>query len=80
MKPARESIEWSYAKAEQLWPLLNKKQAFKLGENPERVMAEIRVMHFLTNCKVCTYEGSTMTGSRMFQCPPPSLAEYLNMM
>jgi hypothetical protein len=79
MKSARESIEWSYARAEQLWPLLNTKDSFKLEQDADRVFAEIRVMYFLTNCKVCTSEGSTMTGTRGFQCPPPSLEQYLNM-
>jgi hypothetical protein len=79
MKSVREMIEWSYAKAEQNWPLLNRKDSFKVDDNAERVWAEIRVMYLLTNFKVCELEGSTMTGKRGFQCKPPSLAEYLAM-
>jgi hypothetical protein len=79
MKSARECIELSYAKAEQLWPALNRKEGFKVDANPMRVFAEIRVMYLLTNFVVCSMEGSTMTGDRGFRCPPPSLADYINM-
>jgi hypothetical protein len=79
MKSVREMIEWSYAKAEQNWPMLNRKDSFKVDENAERVWAEIRVMYLLTNFRVCELEGSTMTGTRGFRCPPPTLAEYLAM-
>jgi hypothetical protein len=79
MKSARESIELSYGKAEQLWPALNRKAGFKVDANPHGVFAEIRVMYLLTNFVVCALEGSTMTGDRGFRCPPPQLEEYLNM-
>ena len=79
MKSVRECIEWAFAKAQQYWPLLNRKDSKKLEQNPDRVWAEIRVMYLLTNFKVCELEGSTMTGTRGFQCPPPTLAEYLAM-
>ena len=79
MKSVREMIEWSYAKAEQNWPMLNRKDTYKLEQDPDRVWAEIRVMYLLTNFKVCELEGSTMTGTRGFACAPPSLSEYLAM-
>ena len=79
MTSARQSVELSYAKAEQLWPLLNRKDSFKLDLNPARCFAEMRVMYLLTNFCICAQEGSTMTGTRGFCCPPPSLSEYLDM-
>lgn len=79
MKSVRESVEWSYAKAEQLWPMLNTKESFRLEQDADRVFAEFRVMYLLTNFKVCADEGSTMTGQRGLQCSPPSLQEYLSM-
>jgi hypothetical protein len=79
MKSVREMVEWSYAKAEQNWPMLNRKETYKLEQEPDRVWAEIRVMYLLTNFKVCELEGSTMTGTRGFACPPPTLSEYLAM-
>ena len=80
MKAVRECVEWSYAKAESLWKLLTTKYHAKLEVDSGRVFAEVRVMYFLTNCRVCTLEGSTMTGTRGFRCPPPTLAEYLSML
>jgi DDE superfamily endonuclease len=74
---ARISVEMSYAKAEQLFPMLNIKNQKKLEVDAIKSFAEIRVMYLFTNFKVCCAEGSTMTGERMFQCPPPSLEEYL---
>jgi DDE superfamily endonuclease len=70
LKAARESIEWSYARAEMQWPLLTNKRNFKVDQDSARCFAEIRVMYLLTNFKVCADKGSTMTGTRGFQCPP----------
>ena len=80
MTSARESVEFSYARAEELWPYLNKKDSKKLEGNASKVVAEVRVMCLLTNFKVCCAEGSTMTGERVFQCPPPTLRQCLDMM
>jgi hypothetical protein len=79
MKAVRESVEWLYARAEELWPLMNKKKAHVLEQDSAMVLGQFRVMFFLTNCKVAAEEGSTMTGRRMFVCPPPTLEEYLAM-
>ena len=80
MCSARESVEWSYAKAESLWPLLNRKDQKKVdNQGGERVFAEIRVAWLLTNLSICAAEGSNMTGDRGFRCPPPSLEDYLSM-
>jgi DDE superfamily endonuclease len=79
MKSVRECIEWAFAKAEQNWPLLNRKDGKKLEVDSALVWAEIRVMYLLTNFKVCELEGSTMTGTRGFRCPPPTLSQYLAM-
>jgi DDE superfamily endonuclease len=80
MKAVRECVEWSYAKAETLFPLLTTKYHSKLEIDSRRVFAEVRVMYFLTNCKICCYEGSTMTGERGFRHAPPTLEQYLAMM
>jgi hypothetical protein len=62
MKAVRESVEWSYARAEMLWPLMNKKQAHILEWDSAVVFGQFRVMYWLTNCKVAAEGGSTMTG------------------
>ena len=76
MKSVRETVEWSYATAKQYWPALNKKTNFKLEEDPAKCFAEIRIMFFLTNVKICCNGGTSCT--KMFHCPPPALEEYLN--
>ena len=68
MKSVRQSIELSYAKVEQDWPMLNKKAGFKVDKGPGRVFAEMRVLYLLSNFIVCCREGSTMTGERGFRC------------
>jgi hypothetical protein len=80
LKSARVSVEWSYARAEQQWGMLTDKSNYKVDQDAARCFSEIRVMYLLTNFKVCCDEGSTMTGQRGFQCPPPSLEEYLTML
>lgn len=77
LKSVRECVEWSYAKAESNWPLLNTKHHAKLEVDSGRTFAEVRVMYFLTNCRICLLEGSAMTGNRGFRCVPPTLDEYL---
>jgi DDE superfamily endonuclease len=73
MKSVRECVEWSYARAEALWPLMCQKYHKKLEVNSGRVFSEVRVAYLLTNFKVCCAEGSTMTGERGFRCAPPTL-------
>jgi DDE superfamily endonuclease len=80
LKSARVSVEWSYSRAEQQWPMLTNKMNYKVDQDSARCFAEIRVMYLLTNFKVCCDEGSTMTGQRGFRCTPPSLTEYINML
>jgi len=79
MKTVRQAIEFSYARAEQLWPYLNKKDDKKLEGIHTKVAAEVRVMYLLTNFKVCCSEGNTWTGERGLECVPPSLEKCLAM-
>ena len=67
MKAAREPVEHSYAYVEKRCLLLTRKDSFKLDLDGLCVCAEMRVMFLLTNFKVCSAEGSTMTGARVFQ-------------
>ena len=79
MKAVRECVEWSYARAEELWPLLNKKTNYTIEQDADLVFGQFRVMFFLTNCKVAGEEGSTMTSKQMFACALPTLEQYLAM-
>jgi hypothetical protein len=76
MKKAREAIEWSYGLLTNLWHLSENREAFKLETDPNAVMAQIRVMHLLTNCYTCMH-GNQVSSRHTFACPPPTLEAYL---
>lgn len=59
MKSVQECVEWSCARAESLWPLLTTKCHKKLEVDSGCVFAEVRVVHCLTNFRICAAEGST---------------------
>jgi hypothetical protein len=62
MKKARESVEWSYGTVKNMYAMASKKSQFMLEKSePENVMAQIRVMHLLANCRVCLH-GSNVVG------------------
>ena len=79
MKSARQSVEMSRAEVESEWPLINRKDGFRMDHDPSRCFAEIRAMRLPTNFVVCGSEGGAMTGSRGFRHPPPTLAERSDM-
>jgi hypothetical protein len=58
---------------------MNKKKAHMVKQHSDVVFGQFRVMFFLTNCKVAAKKGSTMPGTRIFACLPPTLEEYLSM-
>jgi DDE superfamily endonuclease len=76
MKKVRESIEWSFDQVDQLWLLAGTYKHRKLEVDPRTLLAEIRVMHLLTNCVTCL-RGNQISGARGFRFNPPSLENYL---
>jgi hypothetical protein len=76
MKKVRESVEWSYSQVGQLWELSQRSDHFQLDRDYMSVLAQLRVMHLLTNCYTCLH-GNQISGSRGFQCWTPELEEYL---
>lgn len=77
-KKARVSIENNYCENNQYFPLLKVKEFTRLHVDSELIMAQTRIMLFLTNVIRCSREGSNCSGDRMFDCPPPPLDLYLN--
>jgi hypothetical protein len=77
MKSARESIELGYGFACQMFPLLKVREYMKLRADHDLCLAQVRVVHLLSNCVTCMRRGNTVTGQRMFACDPPSLDEYI---
>jgi hypothetical protein len=78
MRRAREGIEWSFCLLTNLWKLASIQDRFKLETNEATVMAQIRVMHLLTNCYTCIH-GNNISSDHSFACKPPELEAYLTL-
>jgi hypothetical protein len=62
----------------QLWDLATTGvKLFKLDLDPDLVFAQIRMMHFFTNCRTCL-RGSVVSSRASLDLYPPTLATYLD--
>ena len=78
MKKARISIEWSFGLVKNRFSLADESEHhFKLENDPDHVLAQVRVMHLLSNCSVCLH-GCNISSRQTFNCPPPALEAYLS--
>ena len=68
----RECVEWGFGKIINLWAFLDFSKNLQMFSSP--IATYYSVMAFITNCHTCLYGGQT---SMYFDCPPPSLEEYL---
>lgn len=71
MSKFRESVEWSFGKATQLWSFLDYKLNQRLYFSPVGTYYIVAVI--LTNAHTCLYGSQT---SLYFNTPPPSLYKY----
>ena len=76
MKKVRISVEWSYSEVVKNWTLSDRKKAFLLGDDPDHVGEQIRVMHLLQNCIAC-WRGTTASSRNAFDCDTPCIEDYL---
>jgi hypothetical protein len=76
MKIVRETIEWSYALVKNKFAVLHAWKQTKLDLDADIVLAEIRIMHLLTNCHTCL--NSNQIGNA-FGLGTPELEEYLRL-
>ena len=76
MRCVRIAVEWSYGQVSDLWTISSAHLEKQLEVDAEMVLAQVRVMHLLTNCYTCIH-GNTISSHRSFCCNPPSLEEYL---
>lgn len=77
MNRARESIEHSYADAENHSKLMQRRDLLKLGNDPIAMLQLLRVCHLLYNIRVCAI-GNVVSSPNVFNCKPPTIREYLN--
>ena len=74
MSSCRIIVEWDYGSAGTFFPYTVQSKKLKVMSGmPLREIYFCRVL--LHNCYQCLYENKT---SQRFECPPPSLAEYLS--
>jgi hypothetical protein len=76
-KPARETIEQLIGRTVNLFPILDQWRHVKVLKNGENIIEEMHVIYFLVNCITCLREGNVCSSLRGFNCPPPTLEEYL---
>ena len=76
IKPCREAIEWSYGDVSKLFQLSAAAKNYRLGKRHPYAQEQVRICHFLTNIYNCLNGDKT---SAMFNCPPPSLRDYLSL-
>lgn len=70
----RTSIEWGFRFVTQMWRALNHTDEQRSGRS--NVGFQYLAACFLTNCLTCL--DGTNQAAAYFQCPPPSLEEYLS--
>ena len=76
MKACRQSIEWGYGKTDNIFSICDNADNFKLGKRNPYAIELLRVCHLLTNIYNCV-NGDQSSGHSMFNCPAPSLEQYL---
>ena len=70
---ARECIEHKFGEADALFPCMSLFTRLTIGTTPLEHIYFARL--FLLNCVICL-NGGGLTATR-FNCPPPSLSDYL---
>jgi hypothetical protein len=73
MSPVREPVEWGFGKILQQFAYLDFKKNLKIYLSP--IGQYYAVGAILTNCHTTMYSSQT---SMYFNCPPPSLEQYLS--
>ena len=73
MSQIREPVEWAFGDTLRYFPFVDHKKNIKVGLQSAGKMFQVAV--FLRNCHCCFYGHQTCT---YFNCPSPSLQEYLN--
>jgi len=76
LRAVRQHIEFWYGKAANNFKVIADKKSFKLASHTPHAIELLRVSHLLVNIYNIIH-GDTSSGVTQFDCPPPSLEEYL---
>ena len=74
LSKVRVSVEWLFGVVKGLWAFIDWNKKHKILLSPVAKLIKISVL--LTNCHTCIKGGNQL--SYFFDCPPPTLDEYLN--
>ena len=77
MSKIRARVEWAHAMIKMHWKLTMKFLFFKLDQNNDLCLQQIRVTHLTSNFRTC-YRGNCVSVVVFFNMIPPSIAEYLS--
>lgn len=73
MSSVRVTVEWFFGMMKQTWSFIDWQKKHKILLSPVAKFVKISVL--LVNCHTCIRGGNQI--SDFFDCPPPSLYEYL---
>ena len=77
MSKIRVRAEWAYDMIKIYWKLTMKFLYFKLDQNNDLVLQQIRVTHLISNFRAC-YRGNSISDVVSFEVMPPTIEEYFN--
>ena len=75
MSAIRVTVEWLFGIIKQAWAFIDWNKKHKILLSP--VAKNVKVAVLLTNCRTCIRGSNSI--STFFDCPPPSLDEYLGL-
>lgn len=78
MRACRQHIEFGYGKIANIFSICADSKNFKLGNHRPYANELLRVCHLLCNIYNCL-KGDSSSGYNAFDCPPPSLEDYLQL-
>ena len=78
IKPPRQTIEFSYGEIEGIFQICTQPRSLKLAQRIPYAQEQLRVCHLLSNIYTCL-NGNKASSHMKFNCPPPSLDDYLQL-
>lgn len=78
IKPARQTIEFSYGEIENIFQICSQPRCLKLAQVKPYAQEQLRVCHLLSNIYTCL-NGNKASSYMKFNCIPPPLDDYLRL-
>ena len=78
LRSARQPIEKNYGLTSCVQRICDSRRGYQLGKQHPYSLEQLRVCHLLINCYIC-FNGDQASGVNTFDCPPPTIDEYLRL-